>query len=121
MRIIAMIAVFLMTPLSMANAAETTHFPPPTTVVPLYECMHIDPAIARFTCAYKNGEFYLTWQIDVRQLPIEPRRRAMYEYSKLALHIVEYGNVFHWSSLAFPGKTTTCYRAKTGYIAIACN
>lgn len=121
MRKIMMTAALLLAAVSATQAYAGNKYPDPGTVVALYECEHVDTSIAHFTCSFSKGEFHIVWQDDVTKMPTEERRRAMYEVSKLGLHIIQYGNSYTVTSKAHPGKVYECQRAQTGYIATTCN
>lgn len=118
MRRVVFIAALLIAATS-ASVQAAGKMPEPSLTVPLYECEHINPSQVHFTCTFKQGDFYLVWQTDVKKLPTEERRLAWYTYSKLALHIVEYGNTYHVTAIN-GARSDTCMRAKTLYTQITC-
>lgn len=105
--------------------AAADHMVDMDVAVILHECDQINPETDHFTCQFdkKYNRIDIEWQISedaLTKLPAEERRTAWYNYSRLALHVAQYG---HSYILGWPGtpRSQLCRQWQgVSYISVGC-
>ncbi len=86
MRYMAFIAALMISFGSFAGEPRT-----PRGVVVAYECEQIDPKVTGFTCTFENGKINIQIHEKTANMPEAKRKRANYEFNKIALRYLEFG------------------------------